>query len=90
MPKTFEEREAKRCNRMGVPVEIDLVEASDVAPAYRKTRWGFAISELEGHGCWSPAPFGGGWPFTMGFRKHLFKPNCVCRRCGQKRGGPLA
>ena len=38
MPKTFEEREAKRCNRMGVPVEFDLIEAADVCPEYRKTR----------------------------------------------------
>ena len=84
MPKTHEEREAKKCNRMGVPVEIDLVEVIDVAPIYRKARWGWSISELEGR-CFSYAPFGGGWPLTMGFRKHLYKPNGICRRCGAKR-----
>jgi hypothetical protein len=89
MPKTFEEREAKRCNRKGVLVEIDLVEPADVAPTYRKARWGWSLSELEGR-CFSYASWGGGWPFTMGFRKHLFTKRGICRRCGQKRGGPLA
>lgn len=84
MPKTRDERTAKKCNRQGVPVEIDLVEVVDVAPTYRRARWGFAISELEGV-CFTYADFGGGWPLTMGFRKHLYKPNGVCRRCKAKR-----
>jgi hypothetical protein len=84
MPKTRDEREAKRCHRMGVLVEIDLVEVIDVAPTYRKTRWGFSISEIEGR-CFSYADFGGGWPLTMGFRKHLYTMRGICRRCGQRR-----
>jgi hypothetical protein len=84
MPKTMSERIAKRCNRKGVLVEIDLREVIDVAPTYRKVRWGWAVSELEGR-CFSYAPWGGGWPLTMGFRKHLYTSRGECRRCGAGR-----
>lgn len=84
MPKTHEEREVKRANRQGYVPVIDLREAADVAPTYRKTRWGWALSELTGR-CFTYADWGGGWPFTMGFRKHLWTPKGICRRCASVR-----
>lgn len=84
MPKTREDRQLKRQNRTGLIEMIGEPDIDEVAPKYRRTRWGFALSELEGR-CFTYASFGGGWPLTMGFRKHLYKPTGVCRRCGSKR-----
>jgi len=86
MPKTHEERQLKRQNRTGLIEMIGEPDIDEVAPKYRRARWGFAISELEGR-CWSYAPYGGGWPLTMGFRKHLWTKRGVCRRCGNRRHG---
>lgn len=84
MPKDHIDRAIKRQNRTGLVEAIDVLDITDVAPEYRKVRWGYAVSELEGR-CFSHASFGGGWPLTMGFRKHLYTRHGFCRRCSRYR-----
>jgi hypothetical protein len=84
MPKTYEQRQIKRQNRTGLIEMIGEPDIDEVAPMYRRARWGWSLSELHGR-CFTYAPFGGGWPLTMGFRKHLYKPNGICRRCRARR-----
>jgi hypothetical protein len=83
-PKDFIQRAQKRQNRTGLVEAIDTFGIEEAAPKYRRTRWGWSLSELEGR-CFSYAPWGGGWPLTMGFRKHLYTEKGVCRRCGCRR-----
>lgn len=84
MPKDVYERARKKTNRTGLVHPADEPDITEVAPPYRRTRWGYALSELVGW-CFTYAPWGGGWPLTMGFRKHLFRKNGTCRRCGKRR-----